>query len=121
MKRYVALCMIAIAILLIGFAVLKSEATVMNGTQFYGKAFHQNGDPAPQNTPVVAKLGGVQQGQPGYVWDTRGNYIISGNDADFSTGTYLIEADDGNFIGGVSASHTQGTATLTDDITMYAY
>lgn len=121
MKRYVALCMIVIAILLVGFAVLKSEARVMNGTQFYGKAFYQNGNPAQQHTPVTALLEGVPQGLPGEVWDTRGNFIIQGLDSDFPTGSYTIVADDGDFVGSITASHTQGTATLTSDITMYAY
>lgn len=121
MKRCVALCMIVSAILLAGFAAIKSEARVMSSTQFYGKAFHQNGDPAPQGTMVKALLGGVQQGSDGEVWDTRGNFIIQGVDSNFPTGTYSVVADDGDFIGSVTASHTQGTATLTSDITMYAY
>jgi len=121
MKRLIVFFAAALALLLVGLAVLKSEARTPSSTQFYGKAFHMNGDPAPQGTEIQLWLGGTPIGDPGYVWDTRGNYIVEGSDSDFPTGTYSVHADDGHWTGSVSAYHIQGSTTHTDDIIMVPY
>ncbi|MDZ7268239.1 MAG: hypothetical protein ONB48_10955 [candidate division KSB1 bacterium] len=120
MKRLIVFVAAALALLLVGLAVLKSEARTPSSTQFYGKAIHMNGEPAEQDTEVTAWLGGVMIGK-GVVWDTRGNFYIGGDNSAFPTGTYSIHADDGHWTGSVSAYHIQGTATHTDDIIMVPY
>lgn len=121
MKRLIVFVAAALALLLVGLAVLKSEARTPNSTQFYGKAIHMNGEPADRYTVVRAWLGGVPVEPPGEVWDTRGNFYIGGDNSAFPTGTYSIYADDGHWTGFVSAYHIQGTATHTDDIIMVPY
>jgi len=120
MRRVIVFVAAALAFLLMGLAVLKSEARTPSSTQFYGKAIHMNGEPAERYTRVEARLGGVLIGA-GEVWDTRGNFYIGGDNAAFPTGTYSIHADDGHWTGSVSAYHIQGTATHTEDIIMVPY
>ena len=94
MKRANVLLAVALTLLaLLGVSVLQSEAISAAPVQFEGFVRYVNGSPAPYGTKVETYLGGVLKGSV-TITRTDGFYQITGEHADFPTGTYHLGAND---------------------------
>lgn len=122
MKRIFGFFAIIIAFALLGFANRGNDPHPISNVQFEGTAKYTNGDPAPAGTIVKAFLNGVEKGRK-TILGTDGHYEIRGDDENFPTGSYRLEADDqiGMFGEVNNVSHTQATITEQDIVLNNAY
>lgn len=122
MKRIFSFFAIIIAFALLGFANRGNDPHPISNVQFEGTVKYTNGNPAPFGTIVKVFLNGSLRGQK-TLDGTDGHYAIRGNDENFPTGSYRLEADDqiGTFGEVNNVSHTQATITEQDIVLNNAY